>query len=331
MKDFRDSVGAVVIGRNEGERLKQCMKSVLGQIDKILYVDSGSTDGSAEYVKSIGVDVLPLDMNLPFSAARARNIGFKLLNEKNDELQYIQFIDGDCQCCEGWLVYAYTYLQNNETVAVVAGKRSEKYPEKSIYNMLCDIEWNTPTGEAKACGGDFMIRKKAFKQVGGFNDTVIAGEEPELCYRLKKKNWSIIRLDHPMTIHNAEIIHFSQWWKRCQRSGHAYAQGLFLHIHDGKKYCLKESIRIWFWAIIFPTFIFISSVFINIYSIFIATAYIFQFVRIVFRNYKRIKKFKLSSIYALFTIIGKWPEFIGQLIFLKKKLLKEKFTIIEYS
>ena len=53
--------------------------------------------------------------------------------------------------------------------------------------MLCDIEWNTPTGEAKACGGDFMIRKKAFKQVGGFNDTVIAGEEPELCYRLKKR------------------------------------------------------------------------------------------------------------------------------------------------
>ena len=128
MKDFRDSVGAVVIGRNEGERLKQCMKSVLCQIDKILYVDSGSTDGSAEYVKSIGVDVLRLDTNLPFSAARARNLGFELLNKKNNELQYIQFIDGDCQCCEGWLVFAYNYLKNNETVAVVAGRRSEKYP-----------------------------------------------------------------------------------------------------------------------------------------------------------------------------------------------------------
>lgn len=330
MKIFSDFVGAVVIGRNEGERLKKCIKSVLSQTDKIVYVDSGSSDGSAEYVKSIGVDVVRLDNKLPFSAARARNEGFQLINEKNNKLKYIQFIDGDCQCCEGWLSYAYDYLQNNETVAVVAGSRREEFPEESIYNMLCDIEWNTPIGEAKACGGDFMTRKEPFRQVGGFNNAVIAGEEPELCYRLREKNWSIIRLNHPMTTHHAAIIHFSQWWKRCQRSGHAYAQGFLLHIHDGKGYCFKESVRIWFWAIIFPTFVLTLSIFINISFVWLTTIYFFQFIRITLRVYTRLKKVKPSFIYSFFNVVGKWPELIGQLLFYKRKLFKIRYTILEY-
>lgn len=331
MNILGEEVGIVIIGRNEGERLKQCLASVINQTDKIVYVDSGSSDGSVEYVEHLGIEVVRLDMTIPFSAARARNEGFRELNHKNKNLKFIQFIDGDCQCSRGWLSSAYTYLQENESFAVVSGRRKEKYPQKSIYNMLCDIEWNTPIGDAKACGGDFMIRIAAFEQINGFNPTVISGEEPEMCYRLRGKNWSIYRLDHPMTIHDADITRFSQWWKRCLRAGHAYAQGFLLHARDGRGYCFKESVRIWFWACIFPACVLILTISVNTSFILLLSVYLLQFVRISLRMYKQLKNIKLSLIYSYFIIIGKWSELCGQLLFYLRKFSRKKYTIIEYN
>lgn len=331
MKNVSDDTGAVIIGRNEGVRLKKCIQSIAEQIDTIVYVDSGSSDGSAEYVESLGVDVLRLNMTIPFSAARARNEGYRLLNQKYNNLKFVQFIDGDCECSEGWLFAAHSYLQNNETIAIVSGRRNEKYPKESIYNLLCDVEWDTPIGVAEACGGDFMVRKGAFNDVGGFNSTIISGEEPEMCYRLRGENWSIYRLDYPMTTHDAAITRFSQWWKRCIRSGHGSAQGFLLHLQDGKGYCFRESVRIWFWAFIYPVLILSLTLFINTSYILLASVYLIQFIRILFRSYKRLKKLNLSFAYSFFIIIGKWPEFIGQLLFYKKKILGQELTIIEYN
>ena len=254
-----NEIGVVVIGRNEGERLKRCLGSVLNQADKIVYVDSGSIDGSIDYAESVGIQVVRLDLSTPFSAGRARNEGFAQLVRQYNTLQYIQFIDGDCELEDGWLSFGVQFLKEHSTCAVAAGLTKERFPEQSIYNLLCDIEWNTPIGETEWCGGIFMIRKIAFEKVEGFNPTVIAGEEPELCYRLRKKNWYIYHLDHPMTLHNAAITHFSQWWKRAVRSGHAYAQGYAIHAHDRLGYCFKHSLKIWFWALIFPLTVIILS------------------------------------------------------------------------
>ena len=160
MANLLNEIGVVVIGRNEGKRLKGCLQSVLRQVDnRVVYVDSGSTDASVEYAESVHVDVVQLDMKIPFSAGRARNAGFRLLNEKYKKLKWIQFLDGDCELLEGWLSFALAYLEVNKTYAIVAGRRFEKFPEASVYNLLCDLEWNTPVGETESCGGDFMIRK----------------------------------------------------------------------------------------------------------------------------------------------------------------------------
>src|SRR6185437_7195484 len=93
--------GAVAIGRNEGERLRQCLKS-LSAAAAVVYVDSGSTDGSAEWARSQGADVIDLDIGLPFTAARARNAGFGRLREIDSDLRYVQFLDGDCELIDGW-------------------------------------------------------------------------------------------------------------------------------------------------------------------------------------------------------------------------------------
>ncbi|MHB8790246.1 MAG: glycosyltransferase family 2 protein [Desulfobulbaceae bacterium] len=324
-------IGVVVIGRNEGVRLKRCLNSVLNQVGRIVYVDSGSSDGSVDYAESIKIEVVRLDMSIPFTAARARNEGFNYLVKKHDQLKYIQFIDGDCELLEGWVAIGIQFLESNSTCAIVAGRTKERHPEQSIYNLLCDIEWNIPAGETEVCGGIFMIRRRAFEQVKGFNPTIVAGEEPELCYRLRKNNWSIFRLDNIMTLHDAAITSFSQWWTRTVRTGHAYAQNYTLHAHEGHLYCFNESAKSWFWAFIFPAIVLILTLTININFLILFTIYFILFVKIFFNMYKRTANIKHTAIYTFFNIIGKWPQLIGQLIFIKRILFNKNISIIEYK
>jgi glycosyltransferase involved in cell wall biosynthesis len=200
------NIGVVVIGRNEGERLRKCLASVARQTGKVVYVDSGSTDNSVEIAESLGAVVVNLDMMRPFTAARARNEGFMRLREAAPDLAYVQFVDGDCEILPGWLEEAALFLDEHPDVAAVCGRLRERFPERSVYNMLCDIEWNTPVGEAKACGGNAMLRADALSQAGKYREDLIAGEEPELCVRLRASGWKIWRLAAEMALHDADML-----------------------------------------------------------------------------------------------------------------------------
>ncbi len=234
------SIAVVTIGRNEGDRLVnslQSIKKVLSETNPIIYVDSGSTDDSVNKAKELGVIVLNLDLSMPFTAARARNEGLKYIINHYPQINYIQFLDGDCELYSQWLEKAKERLEENPSLAIVCGRRREKYPEKSLYNRLIDMEWNTPIGEAKACGGDALMRVSALKEVNGYKQDLICGEEPEMCIRLREKGWKIQRLDFDMTYHDAAMYKFSQWWKRSIRSGWAIAEGYAMHgaprkLHD---------------------------------------------------------------------------------------------------
>ncbi len=245
-------IGLVAIGRNEGVRLGSCLRSALGKVALVVYVDSGSTDCSLELARSIGCDTVELDLSTPFTAARARNEGFARLLQLAPDIEFVQFVDGDCELVEGWLDRAQQELTAKPELAVVCGRRRERYPDATAYNRLCDMEWDTPIGEAKACGGDSMMRVSAFEQVGGFNPALIAGEEPELCVRLRQNGWKIERLDAEMTLHDAQMTGFDQWWKRSQRAGHAYAEGSWLHGNTPERHWVKDTLRIWFWGFVLP-------------------------------------------------------------------------------
>lgn len=180
-------VGLVAIGRNEGERLKRCLRSAKPQVEALVYVDSGSTDDSVAFARSLGVHVVELDTSVPFTAGRARNEGAKRLREAMPDVQFVQFVDGDCELDSAWIGRALAELAARPRAAIVCGRRRERFPEASVYNRLCDIEWATPIGQAAACGGDFMVRLGAFEQMNGFSPDLIAGEEPDLCFRLRDR------------------------------------------------------------------------------------------------------------------------------------------------
>ena len=243
------SIGVVAIGRNEGERLRRCLRSIPSDVP-VVYVDSASTDDSVEFARLTQATVVELDMAKPFSAARARNEGFAALLGRYPDIMFVQFVDGDCELELDWLDGAKNFFEAQPHVAAVCGRRRERYPDASLYNLMCDEEWNTPTGQADACGGDAMIRVKAFVDVGGYDAMMIAGEEPELCSRLRAAGWQIWRLDLPMTIHDADMHRFDQYWKRAIRSGFGYAQ-VFRKTSSagGDRLYKREVARALFWTL----------------------------------------------------------------------------------
>ncbi len=244
----------MVIGRNEGPRLTRCLSSLATLSRRLVYVDSGSSDGSVNAARKLGSSVVALDPDRPFTAARARAEGFEHLQAIASKVAYVMFVDGDCEVEEGWLESAAGFLDEHPDFAVVCGRRRERSPEFSRYNALADREWNTPVGETTACGGDAMMRCTALRDVGGFNPTMVAGEEPELCRRLRAAGWRIMRIDAPMTIHDAAMTRLRQWWLRAVRSGFGYAQAWQVTRRNGEGAPLyqRELARAVAWAGLLP-------------------------------------------------------------------------------
>jgi cellulose synthase/poly-beta-1,6-N-acetylglucosamine synthase-like glycosyltransferase len=217
-----DLVSIVVIGRNEGERLRACLQSIAA-IDhpnfdfETIYVDSGSTDPSLTLADQLGARTVALQPERP-SAALGRNAGWRAAKGN-----IVLFLDGDTILHPHFIRDSLPDFAD-ETIAVIWGHRRELYPQKSIYIRTLDLDWIYAPGLTPYCGGDALMRKTVLVETEGFDETLIAGEEPELCRRIRALGFSILHVDRPMTGHDLAITHFSQYWKRLVRAGHAYAE-----------------------------------------------------------------------------------------------------------
>lgn len=326
--------GVVVIGRNEGERLVRCLESLLSEISSdtpIVYVDSGSSDHSVAVAQNLGIHVIELDPALPFTMARGRNTGFQYLAEHFQELQYVQFIDGDCELIPNWLNQAINALEKDEQLAIVCGRRRERFPDASIYNRLADIEWNTVIGEAKACGGDAMARIEAIQAVNGYKPHLICGEEPEMCVRLRQRGWKIQRLDIDMTLHDAEMLRFGQWWKRSVRAGWAVAQGKHLHGSSPERYMIKQSFSGWVWGFIVPIFALSLCWLTYGISLILLLGYPILMWRIYRLRLIHGDRPSHAMLYAFFCILSKFPQLIGQVKYVISQRLGKTAYLIEYK
>jgi glycosyltransferase involved in cell wall biosynthesis len=325
------SVGVVAIGRNEGPRLRACLESAHRDCNSVVYVDSGSTDGSVELAKSLGAEVVSLDLSIPFTAARARNEGFARLRQMAADVEYVQFVDGDCEIVDGWINAGAAALAANTGTAVACGRRRERFPQATIYNRLCDMEWNTPIGIAKACGGDALIRVEAFEQVGGYNPHVIAGEEPEMCVRLRERGWTIHRIDAEMTLHDAAITKFSQWWKRMVRGGHAYAEGVHRHGNPPERMWVKQSRSIWIWTIGFAAAAIVAVSIFHWFGLIVLLAWPVMVLKIAAYRHGRGDSWNDAVLYGFFAMLAKVPQLQGQVRFMVGRWTGKKSGIVEYK
>jgi GT2 family glycosyltransferase len=321
--------GVVAIGRNEGERLRRCIASVVAGAARVVYVDSGSTDGSVELARGFGADVVALDMSRPFTAARARNQGWRRLLELEPALDYVQFVDGDCEVISGWLAVGRDFLDGHADISAVAGRNRERHPERSIYNLLCDIEWgNGAAGPAKYCGGNAMMRVAALQQLQGFRDELIAGEEPELCVRMRAAGWRVWRLDDEMTLHDAAMTHFSQWWKRSLRTGFSYAEGARLHGSTPEQHWVHESRSALVWGLALPLAIVVAALIIGPWALLGVLIYPLQVARLFVRERGPLRT-RVAR--ATFLVLGKFPEACGVVKFLAHRVSGTSGALIEYK
>jgi GT2 family glycosyltransferase len=327
-----NDLGVVAIGRNEGERLRRCLVALAkaGQGAASVYVDSGSTDGSVELARSMGVEVVGLDMTRPFSAARARNAGFERLKEIAPGIRYVMFLDGDCEVADGWLARARSELEARPKAAVVCGRRRELFPEHSVYNRLADLEWDTPIGEAIACGGDSVIRAEAFEAVGGFDPTAAAGEEPQLCQRLRRAGWTVWRVDAEMTRHDIAMTRFRQYWRRHYRSGY---NGLdILTRFPGEDRLFADELRrARAWGIGWPTAV-IGAAWAGVAAAgLMALTLPLQMARLAFKIRKRVDGPRTAIAYGVLVTVAKWANLSGQAGYLRDRRRGRMARLIEYK
>jgi GT2 family glycosyltransferase len=336
----RPAVGLVAIGRNEGQRLRRCLASVRGLGLTVVYVDSGSSDGSVELARDLGAQVHELDLARPFTAARARNAGLATLLRHAPATQLVQFVDGDCELVPGWLDRATNELERHPCLAAVCGRRRERFPEASLYNRLCDLEWDTPVGDALECGGDVLMRVDALAEVGGYDPDLIAGEEPELCVRLRERGWGVRRIDADMTLHDAAMERFGQWWRRAERCGHTYAAAFARYGTKREARYARAVASVLLWALGFPA---VLGTAIALAAGAGSTRWALLGALVLLAGYARlvatIARHRAAGggrrrdawLYAAACVLGKWPELAGMALYLRNRALGRQTRLIEYK
>lgn len=326
--DIRNGIGVVAIGRNEGDRLAACLASVTGTAGQIVYVDSGSTDGSIRRAEAMGASVVELDSRQPFSAARARNAGFRRWRLLEPDGRYIQFVDGDCEMAPRWLENGTTFLDAHPDVAVVYGRLRERYPERTVYNLLRDMDYDWPPGEARGCGGNALMRADAFEAAAGFRDDLICGEEPELCIRLRAAGWRVWHLDEPMAKHDAAMTRFGQWWTRAVRAGFGVALGADLHGAPPERHSMREWKRTWLWGLVIPAVVLALLPWFGYPALLLLLLYPLQVVRVALRGHRQPRA---NWCRAAFLVLSLFPSMLGQLKYLLHRFFGRKARLIEYK
>ena len=326
--DRQQTLGAVVIGRNEGDRLRRCLESLRGQSQHVVYVDSGSQDGSVALGRSLSDSVVELDVQVSFTAARARNAGFeRLLQIARTSLRVLRrrrlrgrarlarqgppLPGRACRLRRSW------------------GMRRELHPGQSVYNLLCDIEWRGyALGETQYFGGDVLLRVKALRAVQGYRADLICGEEPELAVRLRQQGWRCWHSDDAMTAHDAAITHFGQWWTRTLRGGYGAAQAVSLHGGPPEYHGVRQCASIWSWGFALPvaTLLLVP---VTRWSALLLAAYPLQVVRLAMR--RRLPTARENWLHAGALVLGKFAELQGQLRFLSHRLRGMQSKLIEYK
>ncbi len=320
-------IGVVVIGRNEGERLRACLSAIAGV--PVVYIDSGSSDGSVALARTLGTDVVALDVSAPFTAARARNAGLDRLLESRPDIEFVQFVDGDCELSPGWLDAAVAALNAQPRAAVVFGRLRERRPEASVYNRLCELEWaGVPVGEVPACGGIAMMRTAALRQVGGFDPAVLAAEDDELCLRLRRAGWAIVRIPADMGWHDAAMTRFGQWWARAVRAGWAYAQGAALHGRSPDRHFIHERRRAILWAGVLPALILLLAWPTGGWSLLGLLLYAFSAVRYYCHIRGRDVPSRTAFEYTIAGTLSKFPHLVG---IVRYALHRGPVQLIEYK
>lgn len=313
---------AVVIGRNEGTRLVRALSAAQAAARSVVYVDSGSQDGSPQVARDLGVTVIELDPSRPFTAARGRNAGLATLQDA----EFVHFIDGDCVLDADWPAQALAHLRAYPKAGLVFGRQFEAAPDASLYNWMTDWEWNKPLGPATFCAGCLMVRADALRAIGGYNEALIAGEDDDMCFRMQAAGWQTWCIDARMTEHDARLLSLAPWWRRSLRAGHSYAELGVLHgaAHGQRRRALL-------WGAVFPVLAVLGLLLWWPMTVLVAAAYAASIARQWWRfRAQRLGARRAAQVAGLL-MLSKSAEAIGMASYWVARAFGRRRRLIEYK
>ncbi len=325
-------LSVVVIGRNEGERLVRCLQSIArcARADlafELIYVDSASTDDSLKVAADHGALALLLQDPQP-NAAKARNLGWRTARGR-----FVLFLDGDTELEPGFVQQALPALDDHALCAVW-GHRREVRPQQSIYTRVLDLDWMYPPGPSLYFGGDVLVRRVALEQVGGFDPTLNAGEEPEMCARLRARGWSILHIDVPMTRHDLAISSMRAWARRSYRSGIAYAEVAWRMGRMGDPMWRHESRRDMVHGLLYaasPLVVAAAAWLAPAAALALACAALLLLARTAARASWRTPDRSLAWLYAMHVHLQKVPALAGQLSWHWAHHQQRSLALVDYK
>lgn len=321
-------IAAVVIGRNEGDRLMACLRSVLKCVPDVIYVDSGSNDGSVERANALGVRTIHLAAG-PYTAARGRSIGTELLERELPGIEFVLYVDGDCTLAATFVETAIAFLDRHPRAAAVAGRRREQGSD--FWSRVIDLEWDVPAGVVTAVGGDSIMRLSAVHEAGGWPVDVIAGEEPDLCLRMGGHGWECHRISAEMTTHDIRMTNVRQYLRRGFRSGHAYAEVAWRRRRRGGGGRLRSVLSILLYGAVIPLAALISSFVFWPAVVVCVLLYVRLMVVLAVRCRRRGHDLPLAIAYATLTTVGKFSQTLGVFRFVLGRVLGRRSKIVEYQ
>ena len=316
------SLGFVVIGRNEAAHLQACLAAIPNGFP-VVYADSGSRDDSVRIAQAAGARTIALTAPPRLTAARGRNAGLAQLLEIAPKMTLVHMVDGDVVLDRDWIATAETAMAQNPRLAAVFGQLRERHPEASIYNRICDREWRVPPGKVAACGGIALFKVEAIQSVGGYNDAIPAGEEPDLCLRMRAKGWEIECLQDFMGTHDAGLTTFGLWWQRARRGGYAYAEHVARNRLNSDPNWVRQVLSIGAWGGAIPLFSVFAAVFAPKLLILPVILWLAMGLRISAKERTNFASASDAIKFGFLTMIGKFAQLLGMLDFSSRSAIQK--------
>lgn len=316
------TLGFVVIGRNEARHLADCIGALPHDIP-IVYADSASIDDSLTIARNAGAKTVALTAPPRLTAARGRNAGLAQLLEIAPQTTLVHMIDGDVVLDRDWIATAEAAMAQNPRLAAIFGQLRERHPEASIYNRICDREWRVPPGKVAACGGIAMFKVEAIQSVGGYNDAIPAGEEPDLCLRMRGKGWEIECLQDFMGTHDAGLTTFGLWWQRARRGGYGYAEHVLRNRLNSDPNWVRQVLSIGAWGGAIPLFQVLAAIFAPKLLILPVILWLAMGLRISAKEHTNFASAADAIKFGFLTMIGKFAQLLGMLDFSSRSAIQK--------
>ncbi len=206
-------VSIIVPVLNAKSTLKACLDSIVGAsrfVDsELIVIDHGSTDGSYEMVLRDFAAVCSVHQKKGGTIASLRNYAAKLAQG-----DYLGFIDSDCVLAERHLENATRVFETINPDAT--GCKYDLPPAPHwIEETWYGLHRRARDGYVNYLNaGNFIIKKAAFDQVGGFDEQLPTDEDADLGKRMRAIGLKIYESHDVAAVHLGNPKSLAQFFKK---------------------------------------------------------------------------------------------------------------------